>query len=315
MRNQADKWSRTLAVVAFLTPAIGTLVGCASQQTFASPDEGKVALVDAIRADDSARLRTILGPHSHELFRSGDPVADQHYRDAFLKAYGEAHSLVVEGDQRAVLVIGRRAWPMPIPLVQSSGGWRFDTAKGEHEILARRIGRNELAAMQVCFAIVDAENDYATLDLNGNGMPDYAPRLVSTPGTRDGLYWPTKTGESPSPLGPLLAVATSEGYADATSKPLAPYHGYFYRILTQQGEAAPGGAYGYVIKNIMIGGFALIAYPSEYGVSGIMSFLINQDGAVYERNLGKNTLAIASKITAFNPDGHWRSVKVLTKDQ
>lgn len=316
MRNRFDRWSRTLATVMLLTSAAGELMGCASQQqTFASPEEGKVALVEAIRADDSARLQTILGRHGHDLFRSGDTVADQHYREAFLKAYGEAHSLVVEGERRAVLVIGRSAWPMPIPLLQSPGGWRFETAQGEQQILARRIGRNEWAAMQVCFAIVDAVNEYATLDMNGNGIPDYAPRFVSTPGTKDGLYWPAKAGEPPSPLSPLLAAAMSEGYSDATSKPLAPYHGYFYRILTKQGEAAPGGAYDYVIKGIMIGGFALIAYPAEYGVSGIKSFLVNQDGLVYEQDLGKDTLAIVSEITAFNPDSQWRSVRVLTKDR
>lgn len=315
MQNRFDRWSRTLAVIMFFTSAAGELIGCASQQTFSSPEEGKIALVEAIRADDSARLQTILGRHGHDLFRSGDTVADQHYREAFLKAYGETHSLVVEGEKRAVLVIGRSAWPMPIPLVQSSSGWRFDTPQGEQEILARRIGRNEWAAMQACFTIVDAANEYATLDMNGNGIPDYAPRFVSTPGTKDGLYWPAKAGEPPSPLSPLLAAAMSEGYTDATSKPLTPYHGYFYRILMEQGEAAPGGAYSYVIKGIMIGGFALIAYPTEYGVSGNMSFLVNQDGAVYEQDLGKNTFAIASKTTTFNPDSHWRSVRVLARDQ
>ena len=315
MQNQLESWNRTLAAITFFTLATGGLVGCASQQTFSSPEEGQVALVEAIQADDSARLQTILGRQGHELFRSGDTVADQHYRETFLKAYGETHSLMIEGEQRAVLVIGRSAWPIPIPLVQSSNGWRFDTPQGEQEILARRIRRNEWAAMQTCFAIVDAANEYATLDMNGNGVPDYAPRFVSTPGTRDGLYWPAKAGEPPSPLSPLLAAAMSEGYRDATSKPLAPYHGYFYRILMEQGEAASGGAYDYVIKGIMIGGFALLAYPAEHGVSGNMSFLVNQDGSVYEQDLGKNTFAIASKTTAFNPDSRWRSVRVLAKDR
>ena len=196
MQNQLDRWSRTLAAVMFLTSAAGELMGCASQQTFSSPEEGKVALVEAIRADDSARLQTILGRHGHDLFRSGDTVADQHYRETFLKAYGEAHSLVVEGEKRAVLVIGRSAWPIPIPLLQSSGGWRFETAQGEQQILARRIGRNEWAAMQTCFAIVDAVNEYATLDMNDNGIPDYAPRFVSTPGTQDGLVLAGKGGRA-----------------------------------------------------------------------------------------------------------------------
>src|SRR6185312_6793078 len=315
MQNQLDRRGRTLAAVMFLASAAAELTGCASQQTFASPEEGKVALVEAIRADDSARLQTILGRHGRELFRSGDTVADQHYREAFLKAYGEAHSLIIEGEERAVLVIGRSAWPVPIPLLQSPDGWRFETAQGEQQILARRIGRNQWAAMQVCFAVVDAVNEYATQDMNDNGIPDYTPRFVSTPGTKDGLYWPAKAGEPPSPLSPLLAAAMSEGYSDATSKPLAPYHGYFYRILMEQGEAASGGAYDYVIKGIMIGGFALLAYPAEHGVSGNMSFLVNQDGSVYEQDLGKNTFAIASRTTAFNPDSRWRSVRVLAKDR
>jgi hypothetical protein len=197
---------------------------------------------------------------------------------------------------------------MPIPLVKSPAGWRFDTPQGEKEILARRIGRNELSAIQVCLAIVDAAHEYAALDVDRDGIPEYAPQFVSTPGKHDGLYWQTKADEPLSPLGPLLAAATSEGYTNSLSRPLAPYHGYFYRILTKQGKDAPGGARDYLFKGHMIGGFAVIAYPARYGVSGIMSFLINQDGVVYEQNLGKNTTAIASKMTTFNPDASWRQV-------
>jgi hypothetical protein len=253
-------------------------------------------------------LRGILGPHGKKLISSGDTVADQQSREAFIKAYNEANKLVFEGETQAVLVIGQDEWPMPIPLVKSPAGWRFNSPQGEKEILTRRIGRNELAAIQVCLAIVDAAHEYAALDVDGDRIPEYAPQFVSTPGKHDGLYWQTKENEPPSPLGPLLAAATREGYTDSVSKPLAPYHGYFYRILTKQGNDAPGGAHDYLIRGHMIGGFAVIAYPARYGVSGIMSFLVNQDGVVYEQNLGKNTTAIASKMTTFNPDASWRQL-------
>ena len=272
-----------------------------------------MALVEAVKQDDQPRVQAILGPHGNELISSGDRVADQQYREAFLKAYHDVHKLVLDDDRQAMLVVGQNGWPMPIPLVKSSAGWRFDTPKGEREILNRRIGRNELAAIQVCLSIVDAAHEYAALDVDGDGMPEYAPQFVSAPGTRDGLYWPAKAGEPPSPLGPLLAAATSEGYTDSASKPLAPYHGYFYKILTKQGNNAPGGARDYVIKGHMIGGFAVVAYPAHYGVSGVMSFLVNQDGEVYEQNLGEQTKAIASKMTTFNPDASWRPVPLLAK--
>jgi hypothetical protein len=284
------------------------LAATAAQKSFASPETGFTALVEAVKANDQPMLRGILGPHGKKLISSGDTVADQQSREAFIKAYSEANKLVLEGDQQAVLVIGQDEWPMPIPLVKSPAGWRFDTPQGEKEILTRRIGRNELAAIQVCLAIVDAAHEYAALDVDGDRIPEYAPRFVSTPGKHDGLYWQTKEDEPLSPLGPLLAAATREGYTNSASKPLAPYHGYFYQILTKQGEDAPGGARDYLINGHMIGGFAVIAYPARYGVSGIMSFMVNQDGMVYEQNLGKNTAAIAAKINMFNPDANWRQV-------
>jgi hypothetical protein len=284
------------------------LAATPAQKSFASPEAGVTALVEAIKVNDQPRLRALLGPHGKKLISSGDTVADQQNREAFIKAYGEANKLVFEGDRQAVLVIGQDEWPMPIPLVKSSAGWRFDTPQGEKEILARRIGRNELSAIQVCLAIVDAAHEYAALDVDGDGIPEYAQQFVSTPGKHDGLYWQTKADEPLSPLGPLLAAATKEGYTNSLTRPLAPYHGYFYRILTKQGKDAPDGAHDYLIKGHMIGGFALIAYPARYGASGIMSFLINQDGVLHEQNLGKNTATIASKMTIFNPDASWRQI-------
>jgi len=290
----------TMAPVAFAAPA--------EQETFPSPEAGTKALVDAVKINDQPLLQAILGPQGKTVISSGDEVADQHSREAFIKAYSEASKLVPDGDQQAVLVIGQDEWPMPIPLVKSAAGWRFDTPQGEKEILARRIGRNELSAIQVCLAIVDAAQEYATLDVDRDGIPEYTPRFVSRPGKHDGLYWEAQAGEPLSPLGPLLAAATIEGYTDSATKPLAPYHGYFYRILTKQGEDAPGGARDYFINGHMIGGFAVIAYPARYGASGIMSFLVNQDGMVYEQNLGKNTATIAAKLDTFNPDSHWRQL-------
>jgi hypothetical protein len=203
------------------------------------------------------------------------------------------------------LLIGDDEWPLPIPLVKSGSRWRFDARQGEKEILARRIGANELAAIQVCLAIVDAENEYAAQVRASDGVPRYAQRFVSSPGKQDGLYWEAPAGAPPSPLGPLLAAAANEGYAESGHRTLAPYHGYYYRILTSQGAEAPGGAYDYVVNGRMIGGFAVIAYPARYGASGIMSFIVNHEGVVFEKNLGRNSAVTAAGLTSFNPDATW----------
>jgi Protein of unknown function (DUF2950) len=308
MHNWRERLLGTIFTLALIAIAPVSMAATAAQKSFASPEAGITALVEAVKANDQPMLRGILGPQGKKLISSGDKVADQQSREAFIKAYSEANKLVPEGDQQTVLVIGQDEWPMPIPLVKSSAGWRFDTPQGEKEILTRRIGRNELAAIQVCLAIVDAAHEYATLDVDGDRIPEYASRFVSTPGKHDGLYWQTKADEPLSPLGPLLAAATREGYTNSVTTPLAPYHGYFYRILRKQGKDAPGGARDYSINGHMIGGFAVIAYPARYGVSGIMSFMVNQDEMVYEQNLGQNTTASASKMTTFNPDPNWKQV-------
>ena len=298
--------NRTICALALIVMAPVALAATAGPKSFASPEAAIAGLVDAVKLNDQPMLNGILGSHGSKLTSSGDEVADRQNREAFLKAYGDAHKLVLEGDTKATLVIGKDEWPMPIPLVKSDGGWRFDTQQGEKEILARRIGRNEMAAIQVCLAIVDAEREYAALDMDGGGIPEYAPKFVSTSGKHDGLYWQTEADEPPSPLGPLLAAAASEGYTRSASRALAPYHGYFYRILTRQEKGAPGGAYDYFVKGMMIGGFAVIAYPARYGASGVMSFIVNHEGVVYEKDLGKDTAAIATKMTSFNPDESWK---------
>lgn len=277
-----------------------------AQQTFTSPEAGVKALVAAVRANDAAKLRAILGAHGENLIHSGDAVADARRRAAFVAAYGHAHKIETKGSARATLIIGKDQWSLPIPLVKAGGAWHFDTQGGEREILERRVGRNELAAIQVCLAIVDAEHEYVAKDQDRNGVLEYAGKFVSTPGKHDGLYWKTQPGAPPSPLGPLLAGAAGQGYASAGETVLAPYHGYFYRLLTKQGKDAPGGAYDYVAKGKLIGGFAVVAYPARYGVSGVMTFIVNHNGVVYQKDLGENTPAIAAAMTAFNPDSSWK---------
>ena len=297
---------RTLWTLALIAIAPIAASAPTAQKSFPSPEAGISALVEAVQLNDQSALRAILGPRSSKLISSGDAVADKRNRDAFVKAYDEANEIILDEPEHATLVIGKDRWPLPIPLVKSTDdNWRFDTRTGEAEILARRIGRNELAAIQVCLAIVDAEREYAARNPDGDGARKYAPRLVSTPARHDGLYWPTKAGEQPSPLGPLLAAAAKDGYASADFGPLAPYHGYFYRIVTRQGSNAPGGAYDYRINRKMRGGFAVIAYPARYGASGVMTFAVNHDGVVHEKNLGNNTASIASRMAAFDPDASW----------
>jgi hypothetical protein len=296
---------RTIGALALCVMAPLATAGASVQESFESPEAGVSALVEAVKSNDQRMLRSILGPHSRKLVSSGDEVADAHNREAFIKTYSEANKIVLS-DSQAILVIGDDEWPMPIPLVKSGGRWRFDSSQGEMEILVRRIGANELAAIQVCLAIVDAEHEYAAQDRAGDGVLHYAARFVSTPGNHDGLYWEAQTDEPPSPLGPLLAAAANEGYTNSEFRTLEPYHGYYYKILTSQGADAPGGAYDYLVNGKMIGGFAVLAYPARYGASGIMSFMVNHEGVVYERNLGRRTAERAAKITSFNPDATWK---------
>ncbi len=293
-------------VLAFFMPVSWVLAATAVPKHFPSAEAGVAALIEAVKAEKPAGLLALLGSQGNRLISSGDTVADRISREAFLAAYEESNKLVFDGESKATLVIGKDEWPLPIPLVNSKDGWYFDTRKGEREILARRIGRNELSAMQVCLAIVDAEREYAARDPDGDGRLHYAAKFVSAPDIRDGLYWPTQADQSASPLGPLLADAAREGYIGTDAHPLAPYHGYVYRILTRQGKDAPGGAYDYLAKGRLTGGFAVIAYPARYGASGVMSFIVNQDGIVYEKNLGRNTGIAASKMTTYNPDATWK---------
>jgi hypothetical protein len=282
--------------------------GGAQQRGFASPEEAASALVAAARAGSATELLRILGPDGRKLVRSGDPVADKGGRGRFVGAYDKLNSIDRQGDDKAVLVIGEEHWPFAIPMVRQGTAWRFDTKAGAAEILARRIGRNELNAIEVCRAYVDAQREYASKDRNGDGLLEYAQKFVSSPGQQDGLYWPAQPGDEASPLGPLVASARAEGYGGKGRRGgRTPYHGYYYRILKRQGPAAPGGAHDYIANGRMIGGFALVAFPAEYRASGIMTFVVNQDGVVYEKNLGSDGAALARRMTTFNPDSTWKA--------
>ncbi|TJZ78851.1 DUF2950 domain-containing protein [Chitiniphilus eburneus] len=284
----------------------------AGPRHFATPEAAVAALVDAARQQRTPQLLAIFGDDAEALFDSGDAVADNEARTRFLTAYDAGHVLRVENPGTRVLEIGQDNWPFPIPLKNSLGQWHFDTAAGREELLDRRIGGNELSAIQVALAYVDAQQEYRERNPQHARVAPYASRVVSSQGKRNGLYWPEdddywqgKNEGGPSPLGILAAEAADEGYS---RKPGAPYHGYYYRILTAQGPAAPGGERNYVTADGMTGGFGLIAWPASYGASGVTSFMVNQEGVVYQRDLGPQTNSAVRKITRFDPSLGWRKV-------
>jgi hypothetical protein len=274
-----------------------------AQQAYPSPEDAAASLAAAVRTGTRSAILKVLGNAAEDIVESGDDVADAETRQRFLSAYDAGHSIKAEGNKKATLVLGADDFPFPIPLVNSKSGWEFDAAAGRLEILYRRIGRNELDAIQTCLAFVDAQNEYAEKDRTGAGAGVYAQRIVSSPGKKDGLFW--RDDPDPSPLGELAAQASAEGYKAGEQ---APYHGYYFRILKGQGSDAPGGAFYYVVKGKMIGGFALIAYPAEYGNSGVMTFMVNHAGIVYQKDLGERTEIIARRISLFDPDQTWKKV-------
>jgi hypothetical protein len=277
-----------------------------AQRTFASPEAAAAALVAAVKANDEKVALAILGPGAGNWIRSGDATADSAARERFVTAYDEKHAIEKVSATRARLTVGPDDWPFAFPLVRKDSGWRFDTAAGKQELLARRIGANELAAINVMLAIVDAQREYAAEDHDRDGVREYAHAFASTPGKRDGLYWATSPGEPASPLGPLMQQAAAEGYAAAHR----PYHGYYFRMLMSQGPHAQGGAQEYIVRGHMIGGYAAISYPAQYRNSGVMTFIVNQDGVVYEKDLGADTARIAAGITQFDPGPGWTRVQV-----
>lgn len=301
----AHRLAALFAAFAMLVAGAAVAAG-AGPKVFGSPEEAAKDLVAAAKSGDSKALLAVLGARAKGLVSSGDAVADRASYERFVKAYEEAHKIEMQGDAKAVLSVGKDDWPLPIPLLKSDAGWRFDAKQGEEEILNRRIGRNELATMQVVQAYVDAQREYYLRNPDGDKLLHYAQKLVSNKGKRDGLYFATRDGEPPSPLGELFAKAQAEGYkAGEGGKPI-PYHGYYYRILKAQGPGAKGGAYDYIAHGKMIGGFALVAYPASYRNSGVMTFIVNHEGVVYQKDLGPQTGSIAAKMRKFDPDGTWK---------
>lgn len=285
---------------------LAALAGCASveQRSFATPEEAVAEVVASIRPDvDRKRLKGIFGPRIEDGLLSGDIASDRADVEEFLERYDEGHRMVVVDDRTRVMEVGSDNWPFAFPIVLTDDGWKFDTDAGIEEIQNRRVGANELDTIQTCLAIVDAQRDYAMGDADGDGWRQYAQRFTSSPGQKDGLYWPTGPGEPMSPLGDLVATAMEQGYRAGEGV----YLGYRFRILPAQGPGAAGGAIDYVVKGRMLGGFGVVAWPAEYGESGIMTFITNQDGVVYERDLGTATDREARRIRAFDPEG-WRPV-------
>jgi len=299
--------------------ALATLSGCAksaqhaptrasaTQASFATPEEAVTALVAAGERHDVEALHELLGRGTADLVSSGDPVADRGARDAFLTRYHAHHELLSGGPNDLVLVVGEDRWPFAIPLVRTDGRWFWDGAAGAPELVSQRIDANQRRTLEVLQSFVHAEKTYASVGHDGTPPGAYAQRLRSTSGKRDGLYWDTAPGEPQSPASPLLAAAAAEGYAVGAGR-RAPYHGYVYRLLTAQGPNASGGARDYIEHGKLTGGFAALAYPDSYGSSGVMTFMVNEDGLVWQRDLGKDTATAATAIKAFNPDDHWTAI-------
>jgi hypothetical protein len=275
------------------------------QKVFGAPEEALKAFVESVQAGDTKGMRAILGPEGEDIISSGDEVADKNARELFLSVYQEGVDFVREKEYRVSVIMGKYHWPFPIPIIKTAEGWVFDTRAGREEVLNRRIGRNELNAIQVCQAYVEAQREYALTDRERDGIIQYAQKIWSDPYRRNGLYWEAAEGEPPSPMGPLAAEAAAEGYRRTSGKP-TPYHGYYFKILKGQGKNAPGGPYSYVIHGHMVAGFALVAWPAEYGVSGVMTFVVNQNGTVYEKDLGPKTGEVAKAMVQYNPDRTWK---------
>jgi hypothetical protein len=307
-----------LLTIAFLAGACGVwpttfyaaepeAAAATAERMFASPEEAVTALQLATETKDREALQKIFGPEFQEL-QTGDAVQDANNARRFAAAMAQGCNPVKEGDDKITLEVGTNNWPMPIPLVKTDGQWHFDTAAGKEEILNRHIGKDELWAIGVCRAYVNAQRQYAGTNPTAGGMANYAQKFKSSPGKKDGLYWPSAENEPASPFGPLVAEALAEGYVLHQSAGPHPFHGYYFRILTRQGEAAPGGKMDYLAQGSLTGGFALVAYPEHWDQSGIMTFIVNQDDKVYQQNLGKKTSRLAPAMKEYNPDSDWTLV-------
>ena len=309
-RSFEETYSRvvgTVRSVAMLAAGIAFLQFSAAaqqpgQKSFSSAAEATKALVTAAKAQDESALLEIFGPDAKDIVSSGDAVEDKNHRDEFVQKYHQMHRLVMEPDGKTTLYIGAENWPTPIPLTHKGGLWYFDTAAGKQQILYRRIGRNEMAVIQVCHELVDAQNEYYGRPHDGDSGSQYAQKFSSDPGKHNGLYWQASAGEGESPIGPLMASAAAEGYS-ADLQP-QPFQGYYFRILTA--KKATNGDSSYIVDGKMTRGFAFLAYPAEYRSSGVMTFIVDQDGIVYEKDLGRRTPEIAKELTRYDRDASWR---------
>jgi hypothetical protein len=301
-------WLAGLAC-ALMIPALIRAAEDDQPSSFASPEQAVAALQEAAKAGDPGAMRKVFGPAISEI-TSSDPVERANNQAHFSQRLAESIELAKQDNGTVILRLGNEHWPFPIPLAQKSGKWFFDTLAGKEEILNRRIGGNELSALEVCHAYVKAQREYMLKDYDDNGVVEYAQRMQSTAGKKDGLYWETQPGKEESPFGPLVTKATEDGYSrkavSANPHPHDPFHGYLFRILKKQGGRAPGGKYDYVINGHMVAGFAFLAYPAQWGTSGVMTFIVNQQGKVYQKNLGEKTDALVKEIEAYDPDETWK---------
>jgi len=311
MRNPVKRYSAvlccTVLVASFLAVTTTVFSAQRAQQTFASPGKAVQAMYEAAKNNDKAELTRIFGPQSKELFSSGDPNADREDRDRIMKKYEEMHRLVIEPDKTVKLYVGAENWPFPIPLVQKNGVWFFDTTTGKREVLYRRIGRNEFSTVDVLGSLYEAQREYASRPRDGAKVKQFAQKFISDPGRENGLYWKPSAGEPPSPIGPLIAEA-GKTYTRAKEGP-TPFHGYYYRMLSAQGNSAHGGAKSFMSNGKMIHGFAILAYPAQYRNSGVMTFLLGPDGRIYQKDLKQQTESVGRSMTTFNPDKTWQVVE------
>jgi hypothetical protein len=310
LKCKTNKFSNLLKIAQLTTLLFACLaVDSAAQQKgqkmFSSPEEASEALVATVQSNDETAILEILGPDSRQIVSSGDPTEDAESRANFVRKYHEMHRFVKEPDGSVTLYIGAENCPTPIPLAMKGNFWFFDTEAGKKEILFRRIGRNELSAIRVCQELVAAQKEYYAMEHN-----EYANQIFSDAGAHNGLYWKVSDGEPQSPIGPLVASAGVEGYRKGNAGLQTPYHGYFFRVLTHQGKHAPDGAKNYIVNGKMTEGFAFVAYPAEYRSSGVMTFVVNQDGVVYEKDLGSKTEALGTSMQKYNPDSSWRKAEV-----
>lgn len=297
-----------LSVLILLSSAISVYAQQSNEKTFASPGDAVLALYNAAKTNDSQALSAIFGSNSNDILHSGDQVADRNVASSFVSRYDQMHRVVLEPDGTVTLYVGADNWPLPIPIAKNNNGaWYFDTEAGKKEILYRRVGRDENDAIEILYTLVKAQKEYASEPHDGDSAKHYALKFISDEGKQNGLYWKTSDNQPPSPIGPLLVQAAGEGYTVKQGQP-TPYHGYYYRMLTKQGTAAKGGARDYLVNGQLSRGFAFVAYPAEYRNSGVMTFIVDQDGVVYQKDLGTDTDKIAGAMTEYNPDTTWTRV-------